>query len=47
MNPETKTETYFSLKAKINTPKWSKTNFYLSSGKALNETITMIDVVFK
>lgn len=47
INPETKTETYFSLKAKIDTPKWSKTNFYLSSGKALNETITVIDVVFK
>ncbi len=47
INPDTKTETYFSLKSKINTPKWSKTNFFLSSGKALSETHTKIEVVFK
>lgn len=47
INPDTKTETYFSLKAKIDTPKWNRTNFYLSSGKALSETHTMINVIFK
>lgn len=47
INSDTKTETYFYIKAKIDTPKWSKTNFHLSSGKALTETHTKIEVVFR
>lgn len=41
------TETFFSIQAKINNVRWANTKFFLSSGKALNETTTEIKVLFK
>lgn len=47
INPETKTETFFSIQAEINNPRWKGTKFNLTSGKALKETLTEVSVVFK
>lgn len=47
INPKTKTETFFSIQAEINNPRWKGTKFNLTSGKALKETLTEISVVFK
>ncbi|MFA7193826.1 MAG: glucose-6-phosphate dehydrogenase [Candidatus Paceibacterota bacterium] len=47
INPETKTETFFSIQAEINNPRWKGAKFNLTSGKALKETLTEISVVFK
>ncbi len=42
-----KTETYFKIKAYINHRRWKDVPFYLESGKALNETKTEINIYFK
>ncbi len=47
INPETKTETFFSIQAEINNQRWKGTKFNLISGKALNKTFTEINIVFK
>ncbi|MBP9763420.1 MAG: glucose-6-phosphate dehydrogenase [Candidatus Pacebacteria bacterium] len=47
INPETQTETFFSINAQINNKRWQGTNFRLTSGKALKETYTEISVIFK
>ncbi len=47
VNEHTQTETYFRLKAHIDTPRWKNIPFYLESGKALYETKTEIDIYFK
>jgi glucose-6-phosphate 1-dehydrogenase len=47
INPETKTETFFSINAEIKNSRWSGTKFNLTSGKALKETYTEIEIVFK
>jgi len=41
------TETYFRLKAFVNSSRWKKVSIYLESGKALAESKTEIDVYFK
>ncbi len=44
---DSNTETYFSIKAEIDNNRWRNVPFYLSSGKALNETCTEISIFFK
>ena len=44
---ESKTETYFKVKAYINNARWSGTPFYLESGKGLKEDLVVIDIYFK
>lgn len=44
---ESQTETYFRLKALVNSSRWKGVPFYLESGKALYESKTEIDVYFK
>jgi glucose-6-phosphate 1-dehydrogenase len=44
---DSKTETYFKLKAFIDNPRWRRVPFYLESGKALAEKKTEIKVYFK
>jgi len=45
--PDSKTETYFRLKATVGNKRWKGVPFYLESGKALAEAKTEIDVYFK
>jgi len=45
--PDSKTETFFNAKLKITTPRWKGTEFYIRSGKALNETCSRITITFK
>ncbi len=47
VKPSTKTETYFKIKAFIDTPRWKDTPFYIESGKALKEAKALISVYFK
>jgi glucose-6-phosphate 1-dehydrogenase len=47
INPNSETETFFSIKAEIDNDRWRGVPFYLSSGKALNETMAEISVYFK
>jgi len=44
---DSKTETYFRLKAFVNSSRWKGVPFYLESGKAMYESRTEIDVYFK
>jgi glucose-6-phosphate 1-dehydrogenase len=44
---DSKTETFFSIPIKIKNKKWENTKFFISSGKALKETFTEIEVIFK
>jgi glucose-6-phosphate 1-dehydrogenase len=41
------TETYFRIKAYVNSSRWKRVPIYLESGKALSEAKTEIDVYFK
>jgi len=41
------TETYFSIKAHLATPKWKGVPIYLTSGKALEESRTEVAITFK
>ncbi len=45
--PDSKTETYFKLRASIQSPRWRGVPFLLSSGKALKEPEVSISVFFK
>ncbi len=47
INPQSETETFFSVKAKINNLRWKGTKINLISGKALNESYAQITVIFK
>ena len=47
VNPESKTESYFLLKAEVENSRWKGVTFYLENGKALSETKTEIDIYFK
>ncbi|MDE2188514.1 MAG: glucose-6-phosphate dehydrogenase, partial [Patescibacteria group bacterium] len=44
---DSNTETYFRLKAAVNTSRWKGVPFYLESGKAMSDSRTEIDVYFK
>lgn len=44
---DSQTETYFRLKAFINSSRWRSVPFFLESGKAMAESRTEIDVYFK
>ena len=44
---DSKTETYFRLKAFVNSSRWKGVPFFLESGKAMAESRTEIDVYFK
>ena len=44
---DSKTETYFRLKAFVNSSRWRGVPFYLESGKAMSESRTEINVYFK
>lgn len=46
VTPDSRTETYFSLKAFVDTPRWQGVPFYLSSGKALDRAEALIEIVF-
>ncbi len=41
------TETFFRIKANIDSLRWKGVNFYLESGKAMSESKTEIDIYFK
>lgn len=47
VNPVSQTETYFRIKANIDSARWRNVPFYLESGKALSESKTEIRVYFK
>lgn len=47
INPDSKTETFFSVKAKIKNLIWENTRINLISGKALKSSHAKISVVFK
>lgn len=47
VNPHSTTETYFALKAFVDTPAWKNVPFYLEHGKALEESRTEITVRFR
>ena len=47
VSPQSKTETYFRLEARIGLPRWRSVPIYLESGKGMVETKTEIDVYFK
>ena len=47
VNPESQTETYFRVKAAIDSERWRGVPFYLESGKMLGETKTEIKIFFK
>ena len=47
VKPSSRTETYFRITARINSPLWKKTDFILESGKALAENRKEISVVFR
>lgn len=47
INPNSKTETYFKLIAKLNSPKWLGVPIIIESGKRLPESKKEIEVVFK
>ncbi|MDE2038111.1 MAG: glucose-6-phosphate dehydrogenase [Patescibacteria group bacterium] len=44
---DSQTETYFRLKALVNSSRWKGVPFYLESGKAMAESRTEIDVYFR
>jgi glucose-6-phosphate 1-dehydrogenase len=45
--PDSATETFFRIEARLNTPRWKGVPFFLESGKAMSESKTEIDVYFK
>jgi glucose-6-phosphate 1-dehydrogenase len=45
--PGSHTETYFRIRAKINSLRWKGVSFYLESGKAMAESKAEIDIYFK
>ena len=45
--PTSQTETYFRIKAEINSTRWMGVPFFLESGKALSDSKVEIDVYFK
>lgn len=47
VSPQSKTETYFRIEAKLGSKRWKGVPFYLESGKAMAETKTEIDIYFK
>ena len=47
VSPQSSTETYFRMEARLGSPRWRGVPFYLESGKALYESKTEIDVYFK
>ncbi len=47
IHPESKTETYFRIKAHVDSSRWKNVPFYLESGKGLYESRSEIDVYFK
>lgn len=47
VKPNSQTETYFKIKAFLNTPRWEGTPIILESGKKLGEQRKEISVVFK
>lgn len=47
VSPQSKTETYFAIKAFIRNKRWRGVPFYLESGKALQKKDTRITVYFK
>ncbi len=47
VNPQSDTETFFSIVAEIKNSKWKGVPFHLVSGKALNESRVEIRIVFK
>ncbi|MDE1974961.1 MAG: glucose-6-phosphate dehydrogenase [Patescibacteria group bacterium] len=47
VGPDSQTETYFRLKASVNSSRWRNVPIYLESGKAMAESRTEIDVYFK
>jgi len=47
VRPESTTETYFRIEARVKSPRWKGVPFYLESGKAFAEARTEIDVYFK
>lgn len=47
VGPNSKTETYFRIMAKIKSKRWMKTDIFLENGKAFVESKTEIDVYFR
>jgi len=47
IKPNSKTETYFKIKAFVNNQRWQGVPFYLESGKALNKNTVEINIYFK
>ena len=47
INPDSKTDTYASLKLTVDTPRWKGVPFYLKTGKRLDKKETMIHIKFK
>jgi len=45
--PDSKTETYFCIKAHIDNERWKGVPFYLESGKKLGESKVEIEIVFR
>jgi len=45
--PDSKTETYMRMEAKIGIARWKNVPFYIETGKAMAETKTEIDIYFK
>lgn len=47
VRPDSKTETYFKIKAHIDNDRWEGMPFYLESGKKMNESKKEISIYFK
>ena len=47
VNEASKTETYFMVKAYLDTPRWLNVPFYLEHGKSLSKSETVITVLFR
>jgi glucose-6-phosphate 1-dehydrogenase len=47
VDPTSQTETFYALKAEIDTPRWKGVPIYIRAGKKLKQTATEIAVVFK
>ncbi len=46
VSPESDTETYFSIEARVNISRWKGIPFFLRSGKALRENSVSIEIIF-
>ncbi len=47
VSPDSSTDTFFALKAEIDTPTWKGVPIYMRAGKKLSQYITELSVVFK